>query len=963
MNSIAVILISTGERYSRYIAPLIASIRQFFPPCDILLFTDSEESFDAIKIHQPDLEWPKATMLRYHAILAQQELLLKYEHVFLMDTDMQVVRKIESSEICSVGLTAVLHPGFPTTFERRKESRAYIEGNPPYYQGCFIGGKTQAFLEMCSTISSNIDTDSTNDITAVWHDESHLNWYLSQHPPTTTLSPPWAWPDPPTFDEHGNDSYFSKMQKRYGTRKEEFVPAILHRQKSLKILIAVESCFRDLQNGSHQVIRETWGKDLDSSVDLRFFIGGAERLLLQEDEIQLDVKDDYDNLPYKTKEIFRWGWTKGYDFIFKCDVDSFLVPSKLLSCNFKSYDYVGFFTSNSEIPYLYASGGHGYFLSRRAAEVIASSAPDLTKRHLQNEDLWVGYTLGSKIQEGLLTKFQPPNFKDYASWHMNRNREGSKVNHEWLREKYVEHSLDTNKIVQGIWVGSELTNIQKLCIRSYQDHGHEFHLYTNGPVQGIPEGTVIRSISEIMVPSNRDRFTCESHFSDYFRVALIQKCGGWYVDLDTVCLRKFDFPESYAFVSESTIYGTANPDAQPTLASEEIEKYLSGCIFKAPKNAPILDYILHRIDTMDTLHPKNWICLGPELFAEAISKFNLQRYVKAPCVFDAVKYSEFLIFVNDKATWKFSDKSYAIHLRTSAWKGGSSGLSPNRCYPSNSLFEQLKRKHKIDGVLGECKVSIVIPLYNKQKFVVEAVESALAQDYNDFDVIVVDDGSTDYSAAIARLYGDRIKFIEQQNAGVSAALNNGIKNSTGDFIICLDADDWIEPNYISKTILKMADPKVGFVSTDTQLEGLEHRRLISPETTLEQEMLDNRLSGCSLIRRKAYLQTPGFMLDGYQDWNMWINILKRGWIVATAHDTCQHYRIQSDSMLPKLAGKHEEMRAKLRSLHPDLYDSQKKTSVSIENPPAKNLPIENSPVKERSTPLTPSQWRAKYGRR
>ena len=210
---IAVVIIATGERYVPYAAPLIASLKQFFPPHDVFLFTDSQEEFEAVKIPYPNLGWPRATLMRYHAILANRKLFRGYGQIFYIDVDMLVVSKIDTEEIVSKGITAVLHGGFPTTFERRPESTAYVSEfiTKPYYQGTIVGGLTTAFLDMCGTIARNIDEDDRRGIVAVWHDESHLNHYLLLHPPSKVLSPAFC------FSE--------------GVRVKVDVPKIIHIEK------------------------------------------------------------------------------------------------------------------------------------------------------------------------------------------------------------------------------------------------------------------------------------------------------------------------------------------------------------------------------------------------------------------------------------------------------------------------------------------------------------------------------------------------------------------------------------------------------------------------------------------------------------------------------------------------------------------------------------------------------------
>jgi Glycosyltransferase sugar-binding region containing DXD motif len=237
-----------------------------------------------------------------------------------------------------------------------------------------------------------------------------------------------------------------------------------------------------------------------------------------------------------------------------------------------------------------------------------------------------------------------------------------------------------NKIINGVWRGSELTNIQKLCIRSFQDHGHEFHLWVEQPVIGVPKGTVIRNTIEVLsvpIPS----FSGANFYSDYLRVVLINKIGGWYVDLDEVCLKPLDFESEYVFVSEIW-----DQDSSKTVES--------GCIFKSPKNSPFLKYIISEIEHSDTMHPSDWIAFGPTMFRKAIACFGFQKFIQPPEVFDPLRPEHLKGFINGKQFLDLS-QSYTLHLRTSFWNGVQSGLYPNGSYHLNSLFEQLKRKHGI----------------------------------------------------------------------------------------------------------------------------------------------------------------------------------------------------------------------------------------------------------------------------
>ena len=96
------------------------------------------------------------------------------------------------------------------------------------------------------------------------------------------------------------------------------------------------------------------------------------------------------------------------------------------------------------------------------------------------------------------------------------------------------------------------------------------------------------------------------------------------------------------------------------------------------------------------------------------------------------------------------------------------------------------------------KISVVIPLYNKEKQIAHTLQSVLNQTFQDFEIVIVDDGSTDGSVAEVEKFSDsRIRLIHQKNAGVSAARNRGIEAAKGDLIAFLDADDVWMPEYLA----------------------------------------------------------------------------------------------------------------------------------------------------------------------
>jgi glycosyltransferase involved in cell wall biosynthesis len=220
----------------------------------------------------------------------------------------------------------------------------------------------------------------------------------------------------------------------------------------------------------------------------------------------------------------------------------------------------------------------------------------------------------------------------------------------------------------------------------------------------------------------------------------------------------------------------------------------------------------------------------------------------------------------------------------------------------------------------ERKTSIVIPVYNQACFLNEAIASAVGQTYKNFEVIVVNDGSTDDSYDVAKGWG--IKVVNQSNKGLSGARNAGVLNSDGDLLLMLDADDWVEKDYLEKTIPLMGEG-VAVVTTGTAPFGHCTESLWDVGSpTLGSLMQNNGLVYCSLMRRTAFLETGGYnprMTWGYEDWNLWIDITKRGWKIATIREPLFHYRVKEISMYTEATKHHNELVTVIHALHPDLF--------------------------------------------
>lgn len=186
-------------------------------------------------------------------------------------------------------------------------------------------------------------------------------------------------------------------------------------------------------------------------------------------------------------------------------------------------------------------------------------------------------------------------------------------------------------------------------------------------------------------------------------------------------------------------------------------------------------------------------------------------------------------------------------------------------------------------------VSVIIPAYNAAWCVGRAIDSVLAQTFQDFELIVVNDGSSDDTAAVLARYGQSLHVIEQSNCGLSAARNRGATAARGRYVAFLDADDrWMPAKLARQVTLMMAHPHLAFCSTSALLEGPdgtalgEWRAQPSALPPLHAIFLHNAFvpgSGSAvLVRRDALDQTGGFdeELQSIEDIDMWMRLAAMG---------------------------------------------------------------------------------------
>ncbi len=200
------------------------------------------------------------------------------------------------------------------------------------------------------------------------------------------------------------------------------------------------------------------------------------------------------------------------------------------------------------------------------------------------------------------------------------------------------------------------------------------------------------------------------------------------------------------------------------------------------------------------------------------------------------------------------------------------------------------------------RVTVIIPCHNLGAYLDEAVDSVLAQTYQDFDIIVVDDGSTDdrTNALLARYDRPRTRVIRQTRRGLPAARNRGLAETRATYICALDADDRLAPTYLERSVSVLeADPGLTFASHWVQTFG-DETATWRPERCDLAAVLDmNTINGAALVRRDALVAVGGWdetMRDGCEDWDLWLRLLERGYRGTIIPEVLFYYRRRAGSM-------------------------------------------------------------------
>ena len=198
-------------------------------------------------------------------------------------------------------------------------------------------------------------------------------------------------------------------------------------------------------------------------------------------------------------------------------------------------------------------------------------------------------------------------------------------------------------------------------------------------------------------------------------------------------------------------------------------------------------------------------------------------------------------------------------------------------------------------------VSIIIPIYNMAKYLHETLDSVLASDYPNFEVILMDDGSTDNSLDIAKEYAEkdaRVSVHTQSNSGPCVARNNAISLSHGEYILPVDADNRISPTFISHAVVELErDPDVKVVCPRAEFIGDRSGEWKLPPFSLKLLARKNMIDTCALYRKTEWERVGGYCEEiiAREDWEFWISVLKDGGKVVRLPQIELYYRVRAGS--------------------------------------------------------------------
>lgn len=225
-------------------------------------------------------------------------------------------------------------------------------------------------------------------------------------------------------------------------------------------------------------------------------------------------------------------------------------------------------------------------------------------------------------------------------------------------------------------------------------------------------------------------------------------------------------------------------------------------------------------------------------------------------------------------------------------------------------------------------VTVIIPCFNDGKFIIEAVNSILNQTIKADKIIIIDDGSEQETKNILKTINPtNVEIIHQENQGVCKARNRGINLAITDYILTLDADDYFEPSFIEKAVeILNNNSNIGVVGSYVKVLKYDE---VEPDIRkplggiITNFLVKNNAMASLLFRKQCWVEVSGYdekMVNGYEDWEFWIAILKNNWEMYIIPEVLFNYRIKKKSRDTVALQEYDfELRSYIFSKHKELY--------------------------------------------
>lgn len=213
------------------------------------------------------------------------------------------------------------------------------------------------------------------------------------------------------------------------------------------------------------------------------------------------------------------------------------------------------------------------------------------------------------------------------------------------------------------------------------------------------------------------------------------------------------------------------------------------------------------------------------------------------------------------------------------------------------------------------KVSVIVPCYNQAQYLDTALQSVLSQTYQDWECIIINDGSLDNTEDIGRLWQDkdsRFTYCTKKNGGLPGTRNFGIEKATGVYILPLDADDYISSNYIEECVKELESKNVKLVYGKVEQFGSRTGEWDLGAYSYNDLLVSNMIHCTAMYRKEDWKDVGGYdenMVYGLEDWEFWVHMLHINDHVSFVKEIIFYYRIKEVSMIT-IMDKTKEMEVK-----------------------------------------------------